>query len=135
MPRPTKPRRVSFRPPHQFFKPAGVPSKELEQVALTLDELEALRLAHLEGYYQAAISRRMGVSRPTAGIILENAHRKITECLVEGKALVIEQGATVHDTHPPEDCPKCGEEVNDEWQDQCPRCGRGRRHRGRHGKG
>ena len=63
----------------------------LAEVALELDELEALRLADLDGLYQADVALRMGVSRQTVGNILERAHRKIADALLNGKALRIAQ--------------------------------------------
>jgi predicted DNA-binding protein (UPF0251 family) len=62
---------------------------ELEEVALGLDELEALRLADLEGLYHAAAASQMGISRQTFGTIIASAHRKVAEALLEGKALRI----------------------------------------------
>jgi len=64
----------------------------LDQVALTVDEFEAIRLADLEGLYQEEAARRMNVSRQTFGRILEAAHRKVADVLVHGKALSIEGG-------------------------------------------
>lgn len=61
----------------------------LDEVALELDELEALRLADLDGLYQADVALRMGVSRQTVGNILARAHRKIADALLNGKALRI----------------------------------------------
>jgi predicted DNA-binding protein (UPF0251 family) len=75
-----------------LFKPAGIPARLLEEVVLTLDELEALRLADLEGEYQEAAAARMGVSRATFGRIVGEARRKVAEALVQGKALRIEGG-------------------------------------------
>jgi len=63
----------------------------LAEVALELDELEALRLADLDGLYQAEVALHMGVSRQTVGNILERAHRKIADALLNGKALRIAQ--------------------------------------------
>jgi len=59
---------------------------------LTVDELEALRLADKEGMYQEHAAERMNISRPTFGRIVETARRKVAEALVEGKALRIEGG-------------------------------------------
>ena len=66
MPRPCCLRHVGFRLNAGFFKPAGVPACTLEQVTLTLDEVEALRLADLEGLYQEQAAKRMRISRPTS---------------------------------------------------------------------
>ena len=59
---------------------------------MTLDELEAVRLADLEGLYQEQAARRMGVSRPTFGRILDCARRKIAQALVGARVLRIEGG-------------------------------------------
>jgi len=65
---------------------------ELEEVRLTLDELEAIRLVDLRGLQQADAAPRMNVSRQTVGLILASAHRKIADALAHGKALRIEGG-------------------------------------------
>jgi predicted DNA-binding protein (UPF0251 family) len=74
------------------FKPAGVPAKELTQVEIHLDELEAIRLVDGEGLDHADAAERMKVSRSTVGRILERVRKKIAQALVEGQALFIEQG-------------------------------------------
>lgn len=89
MARPPKQRCVCCAPVSDYFKPRGVPLHALEEIALELDELEALRLADLEGLYQADVALQMGVSRQTVGNILERARRKIAEALLGGKALRI----------------------------------------------
>jgi uncharacterized protein len=75
-----------------YFKPAGVPVSTLTEVALSVDELEALRLADLEGLYQEQAATRMGVSRATFARIVEAARRKVAEVLVCGRALRIAGG-------------------------------------------
>ena len=92
MPRPKCPRWIEAIPEHTWFKPAGVPLRDLEEVVLTLDEVEALRLADLQGRYHEEAAERMGVSRQTLGRILSAARRKVAEALVEGKALRVEGG-------------------------------------------
>jgi predicted DNA-binding protein (UPF0251 family) len=96
MPRPFCQRRIAFVPSVTYFKPAGVPLRELEEVALALDELEALRLADLEGLYQEQGAREMGVSRATFARIVESARRKVADALTSGKALRLEGGPVVH---------------------------------------
>jgi predicted DNA-binding protein (UPF0251 family) len=93
MPRPCCLRHVGFKPPAGLFKPAGVPACTLEQVTLSLDEVEALRLADLEGLYQEQAARRMRISRPTFSRIVETARRKVADALIHGKALRLEGGA------------------------------------------
>jgi predicted DNA-binding protein (UPF0251 family) len=63
---------------------------KLEEVFLLMDEVEALRLADLEGLYHEDAARKMGVSRATFGRILKQAKRKVAEALLKGKALKIE---------------------------------------------
>jgi uncharacterized protein len=92
MARPKCCRRVAGEPPCQIFKPAGVPASALEQVVLSMDEFEAIRLADLEGLYHDKAAAQMQVSRPTFGRIIEAARHKVAEILVQGKALKIEGG-------------------------------------------
>lgn len=92
MPRPINERMLGAAIPSRVLKPAGVPARDLEEVRLGFDEAEALRLADLEGLYQEAAARRMGVSRPTFGRIIEGARRKTADAILNGKALRIEGG-------------------------------------------
>jgi predicted DNA-binding protein (UPF0251 family) len=78
-----------------YFKPQGVPLRELEEQVLGLDEVEALRLADLGGLSQEEAGLRMGVSRATIGRILERARAKVADALTAGKALRIEGGPAV----------------------------------------
>ena len=90
MPRPRRRRRVSGRPDWNVFKPKGVPLSSLRQIDLNSDELEALRLKHREELTQEEAAEEMDVSRSTFSRILKEAHQKITEFLVEGESLRIE---------------------------------------------
>ena len=63
-----------------------------EEVVLTVDECEAIRLADFDGLYQEQAAERMNVSRQTFGRIIESAHKKVAEALLKGKALKIEGG-------------------------------------------
>lgn len=63
---------------------------QLEEISLSLDELEAIRLADYEGRYHEEAATEMKVSRATFGRILNKAHGKIAEAIVYGKALRIE---------------------------------------------
>lgn len=93
MPRPPKPRAVRHAPAVVYFKPAGVPMRVLEEVALGLDELEAIRLADVEDLSHERIGKMMNVSRATAGRILAEARRKTALALVYGLAIRVEGGA------------------------------------------
>jgi predicted DNA-binding protein (UPF0251 family) len=91
MSRPKKCRCVNCCPDANYFKPKGIPLTHLEEVSLSLDELEAIRLADLEGLYHEEAAGEMDVSRATFGRILDVARRKVAEAIVNGKALKIEE--------------------------------------------
>jgi uncharacterized protein len=90
MSRPKKERCVGCSPNSSYFKPKGIPIFELEEVTLTIDEVEAVRLADLEGQYHEDAASEMNVSRATFGRIIKTARRKIADALIQGKALRIE---------------------------------------------
>lgn len=92
MPRPCRCRRIRCSPDVNYFKPRGIPLDNLEEVNLTLDELEALRLADWEGKYQEDAAKQMDISRQTFGNIINSAHKKIADVLLHAKALKIEGG-------------------------------------------
>ena len=92
MPRPCRCRRIRCRPDTNYFKPRGIPLDALEEVNLTLDELEAIRLADLGELYQEDAAKKMNVSRQTFGNIIKSAHKKIADVLLNAKALKIEGG-------------------------------------------
>jgi predicted DNA-binding protein (UPF0251 family) len=92
MVRPQKDRIVSFDPDISYFKPRGIPMIELEEVRLTVDEREAIRLADLREMSHEEAGRHMGVSRATFGRILQKARRIIADALIHGKAINIGGG-------------------------------------------
>ncbi len=92
MPRPKKCRWISARPGASFFKPQGIPLRMLDQVCLEMDELEAIRLADLEGLSHELAAKKMNVSRATFGRIVAGGRKKVAEALVVGKAIRIEGG-------------------------------------------
>jgi predicted DNA-binding protein (UPF0251 family) len=101
VPRPRKRRALAEAPRPAIYKPAGVPLDGLRRITLLCEELEALRLADLEGLTQAEAAGRMGVSRSTFQRIVTQARRQVTEALVKGQALQIEGGTfTVVLPHP-----------------------------------
>ncbi|MDD5506523.1 MAG: DUF134 domain-containing protein [Candidatus Omnitrophica bacterium] len=92
MSRPCRCRRIRCKPDANYFKPRGIPLDMLEEVNLALDELEAVRLADFVGLYQEDAARDMGISRQTFGNIIERAHKKIADVLLNAKALKIDGG-------------------------------------------
>jgi len=92
MSRPPKCRRVSFIPQVNYFKPAGIPLRFLQEVCLSVEEAEAIRLKDLEGLEQEQCAERMGISRPTFQRVLESSRQKMADALLHGKAIRIEGG-------------------------------------------
>ena len=90
MPRPQRCRRVCAYPDHLCFTPES--AQNTEDVTLTLDEYETIRLVDHEGMTHAQCAERMEVSRTTVTEIYESARRKVALCIVEGKRLVIGGG-------------------------------------------
>jgi uncharacterized protein len=139
MSRPPNCRNINNIPNSLFFKPRAVPLADLEEVALALDELEAIRLADLDGLYHDAAAEKMGVSRQTFGRILESAHRKVADFLIGGKALKIEGGNVSMPTQRSFKCSACGHE----WKElfgtgrpaACPSCRSDQIHRSDAGNG
>ena len=128
MPRPPNWRCVNFIPQITYFKPVGVPLSRLEEVCLSVEEAESIRLKDLEGLEQEECAQRMHISRPTFHRVLESARKKVAESLITGKAIRIDGGkfemATsrfrcddfghewdvpfeIMTTDPPSACPKC----------------------------
>lgn len=91
--RPLKPRCIGAEPEAFYYKPRGIPLRELEQVVLTLDEVEALRLKNLQELDQTDAAKKMGVSQSTFQRILVSANKKTADALLNGKAIKIEGGA------------------------------------------
>ncbi len=93
MSRPLKCRRVAFLPSVAYFKPAGIPLRALEEVRLSVEEAEAIRLKDLEGLEQEEGAEKMNISRPTFQRGLASGRQKIADALLNGKAIRIEGGS------------------------------------------
>jgi len=85
-------RRVASIPAVNYFKPGGVLVRALQEVRLSVEEAEALRLKDLEGLEQEECARKMNVSRPTFHRVLASARTKVADAILNGKALRIEGG-------------------------------------------
>ena len=92
MGRPPLWRRVGFIPEATYFKPAGIPLRGLEEVCLSVEEAEAIRLKDLEGLEQEGCAQRMSISRTTFARVLNSARQKMADALLNGKAIRIEGG-------------------------------------------
>jgi predicted DNA-binding protein (UPF0251 family) len=65
---------------------------DLEEIVLTVDEFEAIRLKDVDGLEQEQSAQRMNISQPTFHRLYLEARRKIADVIVNGKALKIEGG-------------------------------------------
>jgi predicted DNA-binding protein (UPF0251 family) len=102
------------------MKPSGIPKCQLEEVLLSLDEIEAIRLVDLEQLYQTDAAEQMHISRQTLGNIIKNAHKKIADALINGKALRIETPKDSTMSGHFMFCPACGSTFKDKLA--CPSC-------------
>ena len=128
--RPGRPRcirRVEKEPAVSYFKPQGIPLRDLDLVTISLEELESVRLVDLEGLNQEDAAQRMGISRRALWEDLQNARRKIAEGLVQGKAIEIKGGNYSVERPIRFVCSVCHAEweafVSSGGQALCPKCG------------
>ena len=89
MPRPRKMRRIQGMPEAFFYKPQGIPLRQLEIIELSLEEFEALRLKNVEKLQQIACAQQMHISQSTFQRIISDAMEKVGAAIVEGKAIRI----------------------------------------------
>ena len=126
MPRRKRDRIVSKEPLVSVYKPAGIPAKDLDEILISVDEFETIRLADFEGLSQRDACTIMKISQPTFNRVLASARNKIAEALVEGHVLRIEGGNYIlTDGSGGLECVKCGfrvERIGDKI-DSCPECG------------
>ncbi len=92
MARPRQRRRVHNKVNFDYFKPRGVPLKELKEVNLNVEELEAIRFKDYEEMEQTEAAKKMNVSQPTFHRVLKEARKKVADALLNGKAIKIQGG-------------------------------------------
>ena len=90
MPRPFRCRRIEQLPVYRSFSPDDITAAE--DVRMTVDEFEALRLLDDEGLTQEACAVRMNIARTTVTAIYDSARKKVADALVHGKRLLITGG-------------------------------------------
>ncbi|MBT3538943.1 DUF134 domain-containing protein [Candidatus Parcubacteria bacterium] len=89
MSRPRLRRRLRFKPKTTYFKPQGIPMRNLEVVELTYEEMEALRLKNKDNLNQNECAEKMDTSQSTFQRILSSAYKKISIALIDGKAISV----------------------------------------------
>ncbi|MBP2625643.1 MAG: hypothetical protein H6Q68_354 [Firmicutes bacterium] len=92
MVRPHKERRVEKLPLLTHYKLVGVPLHEVDEMILSIEEMEATRLANIEHLDQASSAASMEISRPTFHRIVNMTHQKIATALWHGQALRVDGG-------------------------------------------
>ncbi len=81
---------IEYLPPTTYFRPDG--ETPTQEIVLSLEELEALRLVDLEDLTQEEAAARMGVSRKTLWNDLQRARKKVVSALVNGYSIRIQGG-------------------------------------------
>ena len=95
--RPKKYRIVRFDPIISQFSPRGLPGRP-DEVNLTMDEFEAIRLADLAGISQKEAAKSMNISQQTFSRIIKKARKSVADSLVNGKIIRIQGGSYVINT-------------------------------------
>ena len=131
MPRPKITRCINFEPEVTYFKPRGVPLSSLEEIDLTMDELETIRLKNYKRLEQTECAKKMNISQSTFQRILCLANQKIADALINGKAIKIEGGVIKMNNKERRKfkCTKCQHEWEEEFGTgkrgadlSCPKC-------------
>lgn len=65
--------------------------RELAEVILAKDELEALKHYHFDQLDQKSSAKEMGISQPTLARTIKKAQAKIADALINGKAIRLEE--------------------------------------------
>jgi uncharacterized protein len=72
-----------------YYKPRGIPLRNLQEVVVSDEELEVLRLRYLEKLDQNQAAQKMKISQSQYQRDLVNVMEKITAAFIESKAIKI----------------------------------------------
>ena len=89
--RPTKYRIVRQDPKISHFSPRGRPGRP-EDIELTMEGFEAIRLADYMGFSQKEAAKSMHISQQTFSRVLERARKELAKGLVLGATIKIQGG-------------------------------------------
>ena len=92
MARPVKLRRVCDLPRRNKFESMGSSSEGLEDVTMTIEEYQTIKLIDLEGLTQEECAESMEIARTTVQRIYMEARNKLAIFLINGSSLKIEGG-------------------------------------------
>lgn len=89
--RPRHRRRLGIQFNDTYFKPRGIPLRELNEVNITDEELETLRLRYIEHIDQEQAAKMMGISQSQYQRDLTSVMEKISIALINGYAISIKK--------------------------------------------
>lgn len=127
MPRCKKLRMVDFIPDNRCFIPTNVVGRIIEEVVISIEEIEAIRLSDLENLDQDNCAEKMNISRSTFQRVLNSARSKIADAILNGKVIKIEGGNFTRNICYLK-CNDCGNEWTDSYENymnefnKCPKC-------------
>ncbi len=84
-------RKVSFDFSETYFKPRGIPLSSLQEVTISDEELETLRLRYIENIDQEKAAQMMGISQSQYQRDLTSVLKKISYALINGQAIYIKR--------------------------------------------
>ncbi|MBD3296495.1 MAG: DUF134 domain-containing protein [Candidatus Omnitrophica bacterium] len=93
--RPKKRKVIQEQPRTDHFSPHGRPGKP-DEITVSLEEFEALRLQDYLGLRQKPASAKMGISQQSFSRIVRQARKKIADALVNAKSIRIEGGKVIN---------------------------------------
>ncbi len=89
--RPQKYRIVRYDPQISQFSPRGKPGRP-DEVSLSMDGFEAIRLSDFMGLSQSEAAQSMRISQQTFSRILKKARKLIADGIIKGKIIKIQGG-------------------------------------------
>ena len=81
--------KLGFQFNETYFKPRGIPLRELNEIEITDEELETLRLRYIKNIDQEDAAKQMGISQSQYQRDISSVLERITTALVEGHAISI----------------------------------------------
>lgn len=93
MVRPFKQKQILNIPNVTYFKPRGIELNKIEEINLTFDEIESIRLSDLNELNQTDAANMMQIHQSTFQRLLTRARQKIANALIYGKAIKMYGGA------------------------------------------
>lgn len=91
MPRPRLQKNISHVPRATYYKPQGIPMRDLQTLTLSPEEHEAIVLVDARELSQTEAAREMNTSQSTLQRILSSARGKLARAIESGTAIRIEE--------------------------------------------